>query len=148
MPFKKFNYLVSSVIQNTLMILQEAFLVRPIVSLTKNLSRRVIIVIWMTKRTRLKFLGKRLSRSIKTPTILVVFQISENHITWITLVWTEAVYGSTSLACHWQKPLDFNEVVLDMYFYNFTLSTSQIYHNFIVGLSSLVNATREKSTIS
>ena len=72
-----------------------------------------------------------------------MFQIAQNHITWITLVWTEAVYGSNSLACHWQKPLDFNEVVLDMYFYNFTLSISQIYHNFIVGLSSLVNATRE-----
>ena len=91
----------------------------------------------------LMFLGKRLLRSLKTSTILVVFQIAQNHITWITLVWTEAVYGSNSLACHWQKPLDFNEVVLDMYFYNFTLSTSQIYHNFIVGLSSLVNATRE-----
>ena len=89
------------------------------------------------------YLEKHLLRSLKTPTILGVFQIAQNYITWITLVWTEAVYGSNSLACHWQKPLDFNEVVLDMYFYNFTLSTSQIYHNFIVGLSSLVNATRE-----
>ena len=45
--------LVLLLIQITLMILLEGFLVIPIVSLTKNPSRRIINVIWMSKRTRL-----------------------------------------------------------------------------------------------
>ena len=41
------------VIQITLMIELERFLVRPIVSLTKNPFRRIINVIWMIKNTRI-----------------------------------------------------------------------------------------------
>ena len=42
-------------IQITLMILLEGFLVRPIVSLTKNPSRMIINALWMSKNIWLKY---------------------------------------------------------------------------------------------